>query len=241
MITFTNLGKQGRLGNQLFQCAATIALAIRNNDKYLFPPWDYAPHFNLHGCFSNSIQPTITYNEPHFHYAPIPHRDTINATVDLVGFYQSIKYFEDCQDTIQHLLTPKIGFGIKYGYTAIHIRRGDYLTLTREYIQLGMDYYQKAMEIAKTNQYIIFSDDIPWCKANFTGNNVIFSEGRSPIEDLALMASCENQIVCNSTFGWWSAYLNKLPTKIVVAPARWFGPALSHNTRDLLPSSWKQI
>lgn len=236
MISYTNLGQMGRIGNQLFEIAATIALALRNNDKYIFPPWQYEPHFNLHGCFSDHIINRETYTEPYFHYTPIPYKPNLN----LNGYLQSWRYFDDYQDIIHGLLTPTVGFGIKYDYTSIHVRRGDYLKLTREYVQLGMDYYQKAMDTIKSKYYIIFSDDIPWCKANFHGENVIFAEG-NPVEDLALQIACEHNIICNSSFSWWGAWLNKNPSKIVVAPAQWFGPALPHNTKDLLPEKWIKL
>lgn len=241
MISFKDLGKMGRLGNQLFQIAATVALALRNNDRYIFPPWEYEPFFNLHGCFSNSINATTTYQEPNFQYTSIPYHNTTSNTLNLVGYLQSEKYFEDHRDIIHHLLTPNFGFGIKYGYTSIHVRRGDYLNLTQEYVQLGMDYYQRAMDIVKSEHYIVFSDDIAWCKSNFRGENVIFSEGRNSVEDMALLAACENQIIANSSFSWWGAWLNKNPSKNVIAPTQWFGPALPHNTKDLLPEGWIRI
>jgi hypothetical protein len=241
MIAFTHLGHLGRLGNQLFQIAATIAHALRHNDKYVFPPWEYEPYFNLHGCFSSSIRPTQIYREPFFPHAPIPPPNSPNETQDLVGYLQSWKYFDDCQDIIHGLLTPKIGYGIKYGYTGIHIRRGDYIGLTKEYVQLGMDYFQQAMNMIKSPYYIVFSDDIEWCKMYFRGENIEFSEGRSPADDLALYSSCENSIIANSSFSWWGAWLNKNPSKIVIAPQQWFGPGLPHDTKDLLPTNWTKI
>lgn len=236
MISFRDLGQMGRLGNQLFQIAATIALAERNNDKYVFPRWEYENHFSLYDCFSTSIETTETFRETGFVYAPIVYRSNMN----LNGFFQSEKYFEDQKDLIYYSLTPKIGFGIKYNHASIHVRRGDYLHLTNEYQQLNMDYYQKAMETIKAKNYIIFSDDINWCKENFRGDNISYAQG-SVVEDLALMLSCEHNIIANSSFSWWGAYLNKNPSKIVVAPQHWFGPALPHNTKDLIPDRWLKI
>jgi len=237
MISFKELVNLGRLGNQLFQVATTIALALRNNDQYIFPYWNYAQYCNLNNCFSNNIQITNTYSEPYFHYSPIPYQQNLN----LNGFFQSEKYFFDYKETIQNLLTPKNNIDIQYNYTSIHVRKGDYVNLTKEYIQLDMSYYKKAMSMISTDYYIIFSDDINWCKANFTGNNIIFSENKTPVEDLTLMSKCANNIIANSSFSWWGAYLNKLPSKIVIAPEKWFGPSLNHNTIDLLPENWIKI
>jgi hypothetical protein len=241
MITFTHLSHYGRLGNMLFELAACISLAIRNNDKYIFPTWEYEKYFNLHNCFSNNIVPTQTYKEPYFHYAKIPNQNTTNEVLDLKGFFQSVKYFEDNQDIIRNLLTPNIGFGMKHDYTSIHVRKGDYTKLTQEYQQLDMSYYQAAMDIVKSKYYLVVSDDIAWCKQNFKGDNIFFSEGKSPVEDLALQISCENNIISNSTFGWWGAWLNSNPSKMIVSPKRWFGPKMPHDEKDLLPTEWTQI
>lgn len=241
MISFKELGKMGRLGNQLFQIATTVALALRHNDTYIFPPWEYEPYFNLQNCFSNNIKPTITYNEPFFHYQPIPHNNTNKQILDLVGFFQSEKYFQDCQGIIQSLLTPKIGFGIKWGYTAIHVRRGDYVRQPQNHPVLDGNYYKKAIDMIPSEYYMIFSDDINWCKQNFIGSKFVFSEGRSEVEDLALMLSCENTIISNSSFSWFGAWLNKNPSKKIIAPSTWFGPALPHDTHDLILSTWIQI
>lgn len=237
MISFKSLGNLGRLGNQLFQIAATVSLAEENNDDYIFPLWSDAPNFNLVECFSPNVPSYDTYREPGFEYTKIPYRPNVN----LEGYFQSEKYFAASQDIIQNLLTPKIGFPIQWDCTSIHVRRGDYVNLTQEYTQLGLDYYTKAMQMIGSKNYMIFSDDIGWCKANFHGDNITFSEGKTPVQDLALMLSCEHNIIANSSFSWWGAYLNKNPSKIVVAPANWFGPKLPHNTKDLLPEKWVKI
>lgn len=241
MITFTQLGKFGRLGNMLFEISTTIALALRNNDKYVFPPWQYEKDFNLHNCFSNTIKSTKTYTEASFSYTKIPYTNTTNDILDLVGYWQSEKYFDDCQDVIQSLLTPKIGYGIKYNHTSLHCRRGDYVKQPQNYVPLEMDYYKKAIDAIGSKYYIVVSDDVGWCKNNFIGEQFIFSEGKSPIEDLALQIACEHNIICNSSFSWWGGWLNKNPSKIVVAPEKWFGPGLAHNTKDLIPMGWVKI
>lgn len=237
MISFNKLGNMGRMANQLFQIATTISLALDNNDKYIFPYWVYENDFNLYDCFSHNIMINKEYQEPFFHYQPIPYQENL----DLIGFFQSEKYFENNKDVILGLLTPKNGLSKKYNCTSIHVRRGDYLNLTKEYQQLTMTYYQTAMDMIKSKQYLICSDDIVWCKQNFIGNQFIFSENISPVADLIGMISCEHNIIANSSFSWWGAYLNKNPSKIVIAPKKWFGPALPHDVRDLIPETWIKI
>lgn len=237
MISFSRLGNMGRCGNQLFQIAATISLALDNNSRYVFPYWFYESDFNLHGCFSNDISTANEYHEPFFHYQQITFKDNLN----LVGYFQSDRYFHNNKDVILGLLTPKLGFSRKYDYTSIHVRRGDYVGMPRKYEQLNMNYYNQAMSLIKAKKYLVFSDDIEWCKKHFIGEQFDFVEGNSPTKDLSLMLSCANNIIANSSFSWWGAYLNKNPSKIVISPKRWFGPEMPHNTKDLIPQDWMII
>jgi hypothetical protein len=242
-VTFTQLGKMGRLGNQLFQISAAIGLAIKNNDSYLFPQWEYEKDFNLHDCFSaNDIKITQTYNEPFFHYKEINNKQTRSQMVDLIGYFQSNLYWSHCKDLIINKLSPIHDFKNEEGLCSIHVRRGDYLNFQDCHPVQTMDYYTSAMELSGCDKFLIFSDDIKWCKDNFKGNMFEFSEGQEPAVDLALMSKkCENNIICNSSFSLWGAYLNKYPGKTIIAPSKWFGPKLNHQTKDLTPSSWIKI
>jgi len=237
MITFSKLGNFGRMGNALFQASASISLALENNDKYGFPHWKYENSFNLKNCFYDKLSFTQVYKEPFFHYQKIEYQ----ANLDLEGYFQSELYFSKNKDIILNLLTPKLSFGKKWGTTSIHVRRGDYLNLQDYHPTQPIEYYKKAMDMIKSKNYLIVSDDIPWCKQNFIGEQFIFSEGENEITDLALQIACEHNIISNSSFSWWGAYLNKSSSKIVVAPNNWFGPKLPHNIKDLLPTDWKII
>ena len=241
-ITFSNLGAMGRLGNQLFQLATTIALATRHNHKYIFPPWEHESRFNLHGCFSHNLKINKTYREPGYQYTQIPININPAEVLDVVGYLQSYKYFEDCSDLILSLLTPKITYPIKWDTASIHCRYGDYAG-NPAYNQLDMPYYHQAMDIIKAKKYLIFSDDINKCKQKFTGEQFTFIEEKDPVTALSLMSSCEHNIIANSSYSWWAAYLNKNPMKQIIAPKQWFGPKLAstHNTKDLIPDSWVTI
>lgn len=238
MITCKNM--QGRLGNNLFQIAATVSLALDNNDTYGFSSsWPYKNDFPLANCFYDSFPPGPEWREPSFAYTPIPYQPNL----DIVAYVQSYKYFDHNRGVIQGLLTPKNGVGLKSGTTSIHCRYTDYVN-NPAYVNLGMDYYNQAMEIIKSSKYLIFSDDISKAKRMFVGPQFEFSEGRSVIDDLKLGLACENNIISNSSFAYWGAYLNKNPNKIVVAPAhyRWFGPALAHHdTTDLCLLDWLRV
>lgn len=240
MITFNDLGHQGQLGNQLFQISAAVGLALRNNDQYMFRPWKHEGDFNLHNCFSTDIAFKHTYTESGFEYKPIPYQPDLN----LSGFFQSYMFWEDCKDKIFELLTPVYHFERELGLCSIHVRRGDYLRFADSHPQQVMSYYYKAIELSGCNKFLVFSDDIEWCKNNFKGNMFDFSEYMSPAVDMAMMAKkCEHNIIANSSFSLWGAMLNQSPNKKVMAPQNWFGPKLNktHNTKDLLPKSWIKI
>lgn len=237
MITFSQLGSQGRLGNQLWQIAATVALAKKHNSIYAFPRWEYESFFNLHNCFS---LPNLgkTFQEPHFHFASIPYCDGM----DLNGYYQSYKYFEEYESLIRSIFEFSFSVDKICDTTSLHIRRGDYLSIGDDYhTNLKDEYYNEAMLMMNTKKYMIFSDDIAWCKSKYQGPQFIFAENNSPAIDLALMSNCENNIIANSSFSWWAAWLNKTPYKKVIAPHKWFGSKLPHNTKDLLPENWIKI
>jgi len=104
--------------------------------------------------------------------------------------------------------------------------------------------------------YLVFSDDIAWCKSNFSRGRVVFIDGMNALGSLFLMASCSDHIIANSTFSWWGAWLGRNPYKRVVAPAHWFAGDLAnpavpfragpphggfHDTRDLIPESWATV
>jgi hypothetical protein len=238
MISFSQLGQWGRLGNQLFEVAATIGLAIEHGEQYVFPHWEYENKCSLKGCYSNNIKFQNIYKEPFFHYQKIKYQ----PGTDLRGYFQSYKYFQHCQYTILDYLTPTQDVKQLDGVCGIHVRRGDYLSLHGCYEILDLNYYQKAMDEIKAEKYLIFSDDIEYCKKIFIGDKFIFSENSDVYNDLSLMSkACEHLIIANSSLSWWGAYLNNNFNKKIICPAKWFGPKLQHNTKDLLPESWIKV
>ena len=138
---------------------------------------------------------------------------------------------------------------IKNGVVSIHVRRGDYVTFSTMFPPVERTYLKPAIS-GFTNMnirnFLVFSDDIPWCKQHFTqyeGCNFQYSEGRNEYEDLVLMSQCEHNIISNSTFSWWGAWLNQNPNKIVVSPSEfnWFGKKSKIDTKDIIPKEWIQI
>lgn len=226
----------GRLGNNLFQKAAAIGYAINSQVDYKFDGKPRNPVYLTENAHSYNALPT---------YAPLLHRD---RDVVLNGYWQSEKYFVHCREEVVK------AFGYKWeprpGWCSIHVRRADYLNypdkhpvVTDYYLVQAMGHVINTTDIDK---FMVFSDDILWCKGFFSIFRCRFeySEYRTQEEDLELMSGCEHNIISNSTFSWWGAWLNKNPDKIVISPSKdnWFGPGNAHlDTSDLIPESWIQI
>jgi hypothetical protein len=173
---------------------------------------------------------------------------------DIYGFFQSYKYFEHISNEILEDFTfkNKVAYKTYEIYNnlenpcSIHVRRGDYLTNPNHSV-LDVEYYFKSIEkIGKDKQFLVFSDDVEWCRnfKAFRGENFIYSEdstkGREHY-DLSLMTLCKDHIISNSTFSWWGAWLSK--SNNVIAPENWFKNSAYnfYNTEDLLPKGWLTI
>lgn len=246
MITQTKLGGGGRLGNMLFGIASTIGIARFNNQEYYFDSWQYADSFEKKLPNIQNDLPTQKINEKKFSFDQyyFPSGDNY----DLVGYFQSYKYFENVSFEILDYFTftnkvknsthEKNPF-VPFNNVAIHVRRGDYLNLSDYHTVLPMSYYNEAMSYFDNKRFIIFSDDMQWCRENFKGDKFLFANGNE-VEDLYLMSMCESHIIANSSFSWWGAYL--AGSKDVFAPKNWFGVKLSHHdTKDLYLPHWKVI
>ena len=244
MITFPELGNWGRLGNQLFQVAATVALAMEHGEGYGFPRWAYEGRFGIAGCFYDALPAGgVTHREGRFAWDPVPYR----RNTALYGFFQSEKYFGTFAPLIRRLLTPRVTFvRSKYlGVASVHVRRGDYLDKPDCHPPLGVEYYETAAAACRRRgikEFLVFTDDRPWCRANLTGRaGWILAPAADEVVHLAEMAACEAHIIANSSFSWWGAWLDPRDQKLVVAPKEWFGPTLAptHPTSDLVPARWK--
>jgi len=184
----------------------------------------------------------------------------LKDNVYLDGFWGTEKYFYDIKDTIIQdfsLRYPSSSENIKMAESirvvnavAIHVRRGDYISnaTTNAYHGVcSLEYYynavQRITETVKDPHFFVFSDDHEWVRNNFKIDfPMTFFEHNSVDqghEDVNLMSMCKHNIVANSSFSWWGAWLNKNPDKMVYAPEKWFNNSL--DTQDLLPASWIKI
>jgi len=264
-MNFISTNHQGGIGNVMFKLAAAISLALDNNIDYIFSNEFLRPvdQITTHGQpdyrrFYDNILRNITfidtlpgpytiYNQPGFHYQDIPYQ--LNTNLLLTGHYQSDKFFINNKQYIIDLYKPSTetkkliqsSYNNLSEYISIHVRRGDYLQYPNHHPQQTIEYYQSAVyNIGLDKTYMIFSDDINGCKSmfEFIPNKIFYNSGIDWL-DMYIMSMCKHNIICNSSFSWWGAYLNENPTKIVIAPKKWFGVVYeSWDTTDLIPASW---
>jgi hypothetical protein len=233
----------GRLGNQAFQIACTISHALRNNVPYKIPvktadPRVWPAYFSHFPRLLPSDKIKNVYKEPEFHYQPIPFVDDTM----LNGYFQSDRYFADYREEI--LKAFRIPWKPKPGYVSIHVRRGDYLQFADKHPPVTEEYLCKAIARFPGWKFLVFSDDMKWCKEHFLGSQFEFAERDTALNDISKMSSCEHNIVANSSFSWMGAWFNQNEDKVVVSPHEdnWFGVNNKHlNVKDLLPENWVRI
>ena len=275
MITFSQLGKYGRLGNQLFQYAALRGIAEKNNYVCKVPDFSSSvwhgqecllKNFNLQADIMSpmdmfkSLGRTV-YEKDYNKFDPTFF--DIEDDVSIHGFFQSIQYFEHCEELIREEFTPKDEFlnpcmekinhyrDLGFEVVSIHVRRGDMMDYM--YNDTGVhpdeffspdnifddktiygNYLNKSLKLFENKKvkYFVFaggkrtgddSDDIDYIKRMFKGDEYIISETNNPMLDFTSIMCCDHNITCHqSTFGWWAAYLNSNPNKIVTSPEKYF-------------------
>lgn len=252
----------GGLANQLFEVANVLAYAHRHGCVPVFDTsvtespsmirpqptyWDTL--FSRAVALGNGAvldkSRSRVYPDPAYEYTEIApdEGDTM-----FWGHFLSYKYFHDCREHIVELIArnPMIRDEVDRAerrmrsklptpariLVSIHVRRGDSLrngTLAR----LSLDYYRQAARSFDDACFIVFSDDIPWCRSNLgIDGDVHYVESEKDYVDLLLMARCDHHIIANSTFSWWSAYLNESENARVLYPYPWFR-GKKHSTRDM--------
>lgn len=179
----------------------------------------------------------------------------------LDGFFQSPLYYKDHEELIRRECSVRPEFISETAYTiekemteslsvSVHIRRGDLVTeidAARSQGLCSLEYYEKTVASFKAEfsgdvVFYIFSDDIPWVRENmhFPKNSVYVSEFTlQDYEELYLMSKTKHNIIGNSTFSWWGAWLNQNPNKIVTAPKRWSVENTGHPS--IIPAGWRRV
>ena len=238
-----------------------IALAPEWELKKLIP---YISHLNLYRLIRSSklkwsylpinrnhlVERNFYFDENYFN---IKSKDLF-----LDGYWQSYKYVDEVRDILikQFILLDKYKIELNDFYNAIikspnsvsiHVRRGDFISNSSYLNYYGVcdiEYYKNAIKYieniyGKNLIYFIFSDDIDWVKMNFSDlKNVTFISHQNPSIDLKLMSLCNHNIIANSTFSWWGAYLNQNINKIVIRPEKWLKDKDNMKTKLLFPLDW---
>jgi Glycosyl transferase family 11 len=292
----------GGLGNQMFQYAAALRLAIRHSTElkldlsllnrnnlwethtkrnFSLDAYDLNSALSRHAVRMVPFKSRLTFVDRFSKLVRIGsnsaniyrekgvlfHPSVLNLPDDFVleGYFQDERYFSDISDTVRdsfrapleagHLKdeTQKLAEDIRTCTSiCVHVRRGDYVTNSLAAAHHGVcsiNYYTNAikalLEIVGADKIFVFSDDVPWCRSNFSQspNLVVVGEKHSGYQSaihLWLMSLSSHFVISNSTFGWWAAWLGSCPDKVVVRPSRWF-----QNERmmsgDICPASWARI
>jgi len=182
--------------------------------------------------------------------------DNTNCYLD--GFWQNENYFIDIKETLKKDFTLKDKYyqkliNKKYleqiqnqQSVSIHVRRGDCVKnkkVSKIYKSCSLDYFSNAIEkinsYVKNAKFFCFSDDLNWCKNKMKSKNITFIENTKDYEEMVLMSNCKHNIISNSTFSWWAAWLNNYKEKIIICPKKWRYDDL--NTKSLIPLDWIKI
>ena len=196
--------------------------------------------------------------EPSFNYWPELRQ--VDKPSYLMGYWQSEKYFKDFEQNIRSDFSFKTSLDGENLATSVsmqgcnsvslHVRRGDYVTHapTAKILNVcSIDYYQKAItriaEQVPSPHFFVFSDDQQWVRNNlkipFPTEHIDRNHGMKSYIDMQLMSFCKHQIIANSSFSWWGAWLNVNPDKIVIAPRNWFCNGMDDS--DLIPQQWTRL
>jgi len=244
---------KGGLGNCLFQIAATWSLARENRSAAVFELGKGGlPHRRLNDYRNNILRKIEigmprkgpVYREPvrSGNYRPIPY--VKNMCLD--GYFQSERYFSNHKKDIANLfgisselrscIVNKYPLIVENHTVSVHIRRGDYLQI-KGLPLVGKSYVFEALKFFTSPIVFVFSDEISWCRKNLSENFNYISE--EDYIELYMMSLCKNNIIANSTFSWWGAWLNQNPAKKIIAPNNWFGG--NRRAKDLIPLEWVRI
>jgi hypothetical protein len=256
---------QGGLGNQMFQYATALALSIDRGIQVMLDTSSYAfdrkRRFALGGF--DGVADRMSSGQVGI-FRPTQERMTVTVVDDdfrtfdfptgnlyLNGYWQSERHFVRHADQVsrdfgmirrEDLLRtyPGIVDGV-----AVHVRRTDYLSSNGYHPVLPITYYQAALErLGPGLRPFVFSDDPGWCEANLRSgpfSDAVVVRSTSEFDDLFLMSRARHNVIANSSFSWWGAWLNRRDKRRVVAPSEWFGQAANIDTGNILPSDWEIV
>lgn len=252
---------QGGLGNQMFQYARGQHISRKYGVEVLYDISFYSLNLNpkrefLLNNFNNININTNCNNIDNQYYCKVYDNFIFTELKNigsndyyLDGYWQSEKYFKGTEQELKNdfkisdeILCKISDVLLGENNVSIHVRRTDYLNSNGVHPIIDIDYYEHALKLLNQYDYIyVFSDDMEWCKRHLKFSNMVFIDNFNEIESLYLMSLCNNNIIANSTFSWWGAWLNNNKDKKIFAPKKWFGDHVKLNTKDIMPIEWVTI
>lgn len=263
---------RGGLGNQLFEYAAGRCLADMHNTSLLLdaswyksgrrPFW--LDQFRINADISrddhSQAEDGIGFNQQHWcFYTGFLKYPGYRF---LSGWWQSERFFAPAADIIRNDLAfsnPELQNEARSWHrrfraelndpvVALHVRRQDYVRLSAQghFSLPNQHYYRAAMaECPQNSVFLLFSDDLPWCRENMNYPGVAFCDIKDTLLSFAVMQLCDHFIIANSTFSWWAAWLGEKPSTKVISPRSedWFGPnhGKKNETGHIIPPRWIQL
>lgn len=249
----------GGLGNQMFQAAHALAQGWKNNRETVFIPKSWTPmqgretfHYKDNVfrdlTFVDSIEGFTKVHEGPWEYSEV---NPVETDTVFEGYFQSGKNFLGYDEKIQKMFGPTDDF-VKYAFekypeltsnntVSVHVRFGDYKQNPHIHPSVSKEYIDEALSKLNDKKHLfLFGDDKKWLSENFQSQyNTIVDE--EDYIDLWIMSLCKTNIISNSTFSWWAAFLNNNSNKKVYAPSIWFGPSGPQNYQDMYQSDWTKI
>ncbi len=239
MISFPQLGQYGRLGNQLFQYAFLRFTARRLGTKFYCPEWVGDKIFDLKDHAERVSSPEgirRVYVEPQSNCGFNPEALKISDHTEVKGFFQSEKYFTDPIEVKKwYTFRDPAVLNIKKKYSAIDFSQSvsislrindDYNEARGLYPLYTLGYFLQGLSRVRRKKHIlVFSDNPGRAKIffrNLNSKNIVFMDGNNAVEDLYLISLCHDNIIVNSSFAWWGAWLNGHEDKTVILPKEWF-------------------
>jgi galactoside 2-L-fucosyltransferase 1/2 len=260
MITFTELGHWGRLGNQMYEYATLLGIGLELGYDVAIPP----PGSHLLGECFDVTAPILTasdrervrhvFAEPRVGYSD--RYRSIEDFTDLRGFFQSPRYFPPREVVVaEFTFVPRIQRAADAALApwrecgrpvvGVTVRRGDYLLHPHQFVSLSdTSFYDQAIALVEDLDpvFLVSSDEPAWCREHFTDQRFHVIDDVGDYVQLAMLTQCDHLILANSSYGWWAAWLNDGDGQRIAA-SRWYGDDCEYPEadRDPLPDGWVEV
>ena len=218
----------GRLGNMMFEFAASVGIAnTLGYQNIIKPSHTLVKYFEIKQVLNIKLENLLTVNEGQWRNKKWREdKKYLTHNLTLSGYFQSFKYFHNVFSELRKMFAVKgeyLNQAIKFlkentpdvrTLIGLHVRRGDFLTKTSQKegrVVADRNYTRKSINFFRGNYkdafFVVLSDDQKWCKDNINGSDVIFSPFKEPIVDMAILSLCNHTIITSGSYGWWGAWL----------------------------------